>query len=80
MAVALNVVQGKRPSRPENAPKLTDAMWALMESCWDTLPSSRPTADQVFKEILDIEASLSFSLAPDWDQSIFVPIRANVEY
>ncbi|KAJ8073718.1 hypothetical protein PM082_011996 [Marasmius tenuissimus] len=81
MAVAYNVAQGKRPSRPENTPKLTDPMWDLMETCWNALPTSRPTADQVLSTVLDIDVTDElFTLAPDWDESLYAQVRANVEY
>ncbi|KAL0069547.1 hypothetical protein AAF712_003205 [Marasmius tenuissimus] len=81
MAVAYNVAQGKRPSRPENTPKLTDPMWDLMETCWNALPTSRPTADQVLSTELDIDvADELFTLAPDWDESLYAQVRHNVEY
>ncbi|KAK1217181.1 hypothetical protein PQX77_020189 [Marasmius sp. AFHP31] len=79
MAVAFNVAQGKRPSRPENTPRLTDPMWALMELCWRALPTSRPTADQVYNTVLNIDVGKSFLLAPDWDESTYAQVRANVE-
>ncbi|KAL0069535.1 Rho guanine nucleotide exchange factor [Marasmius tenuissimus] len=79
MAVAFNVAQGKRPSRPENTPRLTNPMWALMESCWDALPTSRPTADQVCNIVLNMDMGKSFLPAPNWEESVYAQVRANVE-
>ncbi|KAL0570850.1 Rho guanine nucleotide exchange factor [Marasmius crinis-equi] len=81
MAVVFHVAQGKRPVRPQNTPKLENEMWALMELCWDGVPASRPTANQLLARISTIDTSnLAFSPAPDWDESVFSQIWANVEY
>ncbi|KAL0570642.1 Rho guanine nucleotide exchange factor [Marasmius crinis-equi] len=81
MAVALSVTQGKRPVRPRNVPKLRNEMWALMELCWDGVPASRPTANQLLARILTIDTgNPAFSPALDWDESVFSQVWANVEY
>ncbi|KAJ8083227.1 Rho guanine nucleotide exchange factor [Marasmius tenuissimus] len=78
MTVALNVVQGKRPSRPEGAPELSDAMWALMNVCWGANPSSRPSASHVLEKVEQIVARAS--PASDWNESLFTQVWENVEY
>ncbi|KAI8999871.1 kinase-like domain-containing protein [Hyaloraphidium curvatum] len=44
-------VKGVRPERPEGVP---DAVWSLMERCWDQDPKKRPTFVQVAKELDEI--------------------------
>ncbi|KAJ8083329.1 hypothetical protein PM082_009201 [Marasmius tenuissimus] len=80
MAVAFNVAQGKRPSRPEGAPELSDAMWALMSACWDATPSSRPTASHVLKNVEEMDQMVDTSPASDWSGSLFTQVWENVEY
>jgi hypothetical protein len=49
------VTKGKRPVRPPQdiceTRGLSDTMWAIVESCWKMLPSDRPTAGDVVKNI-----------------------------
>jgi hypothetical protein len=49
--VALAVLKGDRPSRPEN-PSLTDDLWVLIQRCWDQDPPLRP-------EILEVSQTFS---------------------
>ncbi|KAL0578823.1 Rho guanine nucleotide exchange factor [Marasmius crinis-equi] len=82
-AVTLAVNQGKQPSRPVEAKKLTDLMWALMEKCWAATPSSRPDAGRVVDEIVEMNLRNTrtyIESAPDWDESLFTQVWANVEY
>ena len=43
------VLAGERPSRPTNRDilGLSEDVWALMEKCWDRVPSVRPHAADV---------------------------------
>ncbi|KAJ8083342.1 Rho guanine nucleotide exchange factor [Marasmius tenuissimus] len=77
MAVALHVVQGKRPSKPKGAPELSDAMWALMNACWDATPSSRPTAGHVSERVTEVASRAP--PASDWSESLLTQVWANVE-
>ncbi|KAK1224858.1 hypothetical protein PQX77_012208, partial [Marasmius sp. AFHP31] len=79
MAVAFNVAQGKRPSRPKGAPELSDTMWALMVACWDATPSSRPTACHVLENVAKMPLRVS-TPASHWSESLSIQIRENVEY
>ncbi|KAJ8699564.1 hypothetical protein PTI98_002665 [Pleurotus ostreatus] len=49
LAVLLKATQGKRPLRPtaDNAPQLTDGMWAVLQRCWAHDPASRPSMTTV---------------------------------
>ena len=49
--VALAVLRGDRPARPEHA-SCTDDLWALIQRCWDQDPDSRP-------EILEVSQTFS---------------------
>ncbi|KAJ8083243.1 hypothetical protein PM082_009115 [Marasmius tenuissimus] len=80
MAVAFSVAQGKRPSRPEGAPELSNALWALMNTCWDAKPSSRPTAGHVLEKVKGISPKELTPLASDWSESLFTQVRDNIEY
>ncbi|KAK1231735.1 hypothetical protein PQX77_005144 [Marasmius sp. AFHP31] len=79
MAVAFNVAQGKRPSRPAGVVELSDAMWALMVACWDATPSSRPTAGYALKKVAKMNAKTS-PPALEWSESLFTRVWENVEY
>ncbi|KAK1231739.1 hypothetical protein PQX77_005148, partial [Marasmius sp. AFHP31] len=80
MAVAFNVAQGKRPSRPEGISELSDSMWALITLCWDATPSSRPTASHVLEQVEEMNSVASTSPASDWSESLFTHVWENVEY
>ncbi|KAG6805736.1 hypothetical protein H0H92_014201 [Tricholoma furcatifolium] len=51
-------MNGERPTKPtESSPSwnvwgLTEAIWSLMERCWDADPAQRPTVDLVL-DIMD---------------------------
>ncbi|KAK1227561.1 hypothetical protein PQX77_009471 [Marasmius sp. AFHP31] len=77
MTVAFHVAQGKRPSRPEGVPELSNAIWALMNMCWETTPSSRPTASHVLGKVEEIASKAS---ASDWSESLFTQVQENVKY
>lgn len=40
------VLNGKRPDRLEN-PKMEDNTWNIIQSCWESIPSTRPTMEQI---------------------------------
>ena len=47
--VVFKVLMGGRPSKPANAPKLglSDDIWELLEGCWETERTSRPSVEGV---------------------------------
>ena len=47
-AVMLNVLDGKRPERPEGA-WFTDDLWRTLGQCWSTRPKDRPTIEAVLE-------------------------------
>jgi len=54
--VALAVVSGERPSKPENAEEIgiTEVLWDLLRECWRHDRTTRPTAGEVLKVFLAI--------------------------
>ncbi|CAO2147763.1 unnamed protein product [Urochloa humidicola] len=53
LQAAVGVRQGLRPQLPENAhPRLLN----LMQRCWETVPSDRPTFTDIITELEDIQA------------------------
>jgi hypothetical protein len=56
--IASDVVNGKRPRRPQLdrgcVMEPTDAMWALIQRCWHQEESLRPTMRDVCKELQDL--------------------------
>ncbi|KAL0058191.1 Rho guanine nucleotide exchange factor [Marasmius tenuissimus] len=80
MAVMLAVVQGKRPSRPQEISELSDTMWALMTACWDVAPSFRPTASHVLEKVGEMAPRAMNTPASDWSEAQFAQVRENVEY
>uniref|UniRef100_A0A0W0FCY8 Uncharacterized protein n=1 Tax=Moniliophthora roreri TaxID=221103 RepID=A0A0W0FCY8_MONRR len=76
-AVLLQVMQGNRPSRPDNMPELSDEMWSLIEGCWATEPSSRPDIEEVRKSIDTFFGAID--PAPAWNYRIFEQIWSNAQ-
>jgi hypothetical protein len=56
--VMLAVKRGKRPSRPTHglsrARGLNDAIWQIIETCWDQDPDKRYTAGQVVSFLFNL--------------------------
>ena len=57
----INVIEGKRPSRPENAPAIgfSDPLWGFVQRCWDGNPERRPKTVEVVSQLAKV--------AVDWD-------------
>ena len=51
--VADQLKRGMRPSKPEVW--MTDALWELMEQCWDAEPHNRPDVTQVLERLKEAE-------------------------
>ncbi|KAJ7695231.1 kinase-like domain-containing protein, partial [Mycena metata] len=71
-AVAIAVLQGRRPPRPPSCfgtPAL-EGLWNLLQDCWDQSPEQRPTASQVIERLMgdDIQTTKVESLV-DWDDT-----------
>ncbi|KAF8218343.1 hypothetical protein K438DRAFT_1557721, partial [Mycena galopus ATCC 62051] len=82
MAVMMKVAGGHRPPRPKSCsgtPAL-DALWELMQNCWDEKPEMRPTASGIVKRLAGpvIEAKTTpFSL--DWDDQFTSKFRRSLQ-
>jgi len=52
-AVVLRVTKGFRPTRPplDQAPELSNEIWEVMESCWNSNPIERPSVNQVAERL-----------------------------
>jgi hypothetical protein len=52
--VSLMVIHGSRPERPTECPEVTDELWSLMERCWKTEKTQRPTISSVLDDLKSI--------------------------
>ncbi|KAK7037350.1 hypothetical protein VNI00_011100 [Paramarasmius palmivorus] len=68
------VRQGKRPAKP---PGIGDSLWALIEECWATELTSRPTAEVLVQRI-SAEKPGNIVPAGDWDTTLFTELQRNV--
>ncbi|KAL0570204.1 hypothetical protein V5O48_011760 [Marasmius crinis-equi] len=84
MAVAVQVLVNKRrPLRPKETPELSDEMWNLLELCWDSKPTSRPTAARIVERVesmIKIDRASVISPAKSWSDAMFAQIWNNVEH
>jgi len=46
------LAKGKRPHRLES-PKMADNTWNLVQRCWESIPSKRPTMEQIVEMLID---------------------------
>ena len=62
--VALNVVQGVRPTKPENASaiRFSDSLWDFVQRCWDGNMELRP-------KVVEVVSQLKIAVA-DWDKVV----------
>ena len=51
--IVMNVVQGVRPTRPENASAigLSDPLWSFVQRCWDGEMELRPKVAEVVSQL-----------------------------
>ncbi len=42
------LAKGKRPDRLES-PRMADSTWDLIQRCWESIPSKRPTMEQIME-------------------------------
>ncbi|KAJ7779273.1 kinase-like domain-containing protein [Mycena metata] len=71
MSAMLQVLDGKRPSRPVSCigtPQL-DSLWDLLQNCWEDDPQKRPKASQIVDCLVGplIHATMTSSTT-DWDE------------
>ncbi|KAF9263004.1 kinase-like protein [Marasmius fiardii PR-910] len=68
-AVAIQVLAGKHPLRPESIPELQDGMWSIMESCWDPVPLTRPSVGSILTAVAELMPA-NTKYAPDWNDCL----------
>ncbi|KAJ7018999.1 kinase-like domain-containing protein [Mycena alexandri] len=78
VAVAMTVIEGGRPSRPSSCSGTSslDALWNLLQNCWEEKPENRPTASQLVERLKgdDIKAMAAESTS-DWDDTFTSKFR-----
>ncbi|PKY45250.1 kinase-like protein, partial [Rhizophagus irregularis] len=73
--LALDTCKGERPPIPEYTPK---PYAALMKRCWDPIPTKRPTAQELYRQIGDWDTILSkFELN---DKQIAIKLEIEKEF
>ncbi|KAJ6530243.1 kinase-like domain-containing protein, partial [Mycena capillaripes] len=82
MTVMFSIIQGKRPARPmscSGTPAL-DALWELLQKCWDGIHDMRPAAPEIVKQLVGpgIRATTTSSTA-DWDDKFTSKFRRSFQ-
>jgi len=64
--IVLNVVQGIRPSKPENAPAIgfSDSLWSFTQRCWNGEMKLRPKVAEVVSQLGRATAGWSGVMPP----------------
>ena len=64
--IAVNVVEGKRPPKPENASDIgfSDSLWDFVERCWDGKLESRPMVTEAVSQLGRAAAAWNGVMAP----------------
>jgi hypothetical protein len=77
------VMSGKKLSRPPAETSqfgLDDNIWRLLEACWQTDPSERPTAGQVADIIKTTVTLVRRSIClEEYDKSFLREVRSNLD-
>ncbi|KAJ7139295.1 kinase-like domain-containing protein [Mycena epipterygia] len=77
MAVAINVIDGHRPSRPETVS--WDNLWVLIEDCWKQEPDQRPTMAEILQRLTSPPIGAeSMHSGIDWDETYSARFRRSV--
>ena len=60
--VVLRVSVGKRPNKPGNAEGIGfgSGTWELVQECWKTKPTKRPTIERVLQHLEQVSESSTF--------------------
>lgn len=79
---AVSPRDGQRPERPNSATNgLTDALWELIQECWDDNPSKRPTIEEVWRKLrrerrtTKTRGSRHYKAPPDWNKDTLKALR-----
>ncbi|KAF8178967.1 kinase-like domain-containing protein, partial [Mycena galopus ATCC 62051] len=82
MAVMMAVARGRRPARPESSSGITtpDSLWELVENCWETEATIRPTAFQIVERLTGPAiGAKSTSSTADWDDEFSSKFRRSLQ-
>ncbi|KAJ6551307.1 kinase-like domain-containing protein [Mycena capillaripes] len=82
MAVILQVVGGKTPSRPMSCSGTTalDSLWNLFQRCWETKAEMRPTAPQIVERLVGPSiGATTTSSTTDWDDKFTSKFRRSLQ-
>ena len=62
----MSVVEGKRPSKPENASNLgfSNSLWDFAQHCWDGKLALRPKISEVVSQLGEAAAAWNGVMAP----------------
>ncbi|KAK7037702.1 hypothetical protein VNI00_010928 [Paramarasmius palmivorus] len=74
-AVIMAVLQGKRPSRPQDM--VSDEIWSLIDSCWAHDSHLRPAAEHL---LTVLEANGGVTPAKDWDYDLYFEMQNNADH
>ena len=75
----LEVIQGKRPSRPPLSCGLDDEVWKLIENSWNQDPNTRPSVRMVTMDLCTKKGLQSGIWCPsDWDPLLVTSLRSNI--
>ncbi|KAJ7139274.1 kinase-like domain-containing protein [Mycena epipterygia] len=77
MAVAMKVVTGHRPPRPETSP---EKLWMLLQDCWEQKPEKRPTAPELIERLVSPPIGATTAQPEiDWNQTYSARFRRSVQ-
>ena len=64
--IAVNVIGGKRPPKPRNAPDIviSDSLWDFVERCWDGKRELRPKVTEVVSQLEKAAAAWNGVMVP----------------
>ncbi|KAF8207498.1 kinase-like domain-containing protein, partial [Mycena galopus ATCC 62051] len=82
MAVMMAVARGRRPARPESSSGITalDGLWELVDNCWKTEATIRPTASQIVERLTGpAMGAKSTSSTADWDDEFSSKFRRSLK-
>ncbi|KAJ7792928.1 kinase-like domain-containing protein [Mycena olivaceomarginata] len=79
ITVAIKVLEGLRPSRPETMP-IDNNLWSLLQDCWKEEFRDRPNASQIIRLFVGpaIRAKPT-DAAVDWDETISSKCRRSLQ-
>ncbi|KAF8188796.1 kinase-like domain-containing protein [Mycena galopus ATCC 62051] len=78
VAVAMAVIEGRRPSRPPSCSGTSslDGLWNLVQNCWEENPQNRPTASQLVECLMGDEIqAMEIESTRDWDDTFTSKFR-----